>query len=118
MAHVSKRIRKTKNGTRTDWYVDYVDAFGNRKRAYGFERKADAEAGMENIIEEIKRGNGSTQDKSITFAKAAADYMDYHTSLRCKPSTIYSYESYIKNHLNTFFGKMKLVEITPMRINY
>ena len=42
--------------------------------------------------------------------------MCLHVEVNCKPSTRDGYEGYLKNHLNPFFGDMKLVDITPIMV--
>lgn len=118
MAKVKKRSWKNKDGTKTQiWYLDYKDAFGNRKREGSYRIKADAEAALSKIQNDINTGNGFTQDKNKTFGEAAQSFLDLHASLHCKPSTYNGYANYIKIHLNPFFGKMKLIDIIPNSIN-
>lgn len=97
--------------------VDYEKVIGPHKEA--------AEAALAEAKQTIKlerlagQGFESMQKllrskKQITFAKAAADYIEENPQF--KPSTIAAYESILKTHLLPRFGNQVITEITRSEI--
>jgi len=118
MAKVRKRTWNNKAGNKCQtWLIDYVDNFGNRKRESGFKTKVEAEIKLSKAVTEVNNGTRLTQNDKVTFAEAAEKFMDLHAEIYCKPSTLNGYKNYLKIHLIPFFGKMKLIDMTPNRIN-
>ncbi len=106
-------IRKnTKTG---NWEFDYKDLQGRRKTKKGFKTKEEAQKAQSKLTEELSNGI-CTIDSKITFREAAQTFMHLHVEVNCKPSTRDGYEGYLKNHLNPFFGDMKLIDITPIMV--
>src|SRR5574344_996362 len=103
-----------KNKTTNKWEFDYKDIKGKRQIKKGFKTKAEAEQAYTKLTEELRQG--VAVNNKITFREAAETFMRLHVEVNCKPSTKEGYESYLKNHLNPFFGDMKLNEITPILI--
>lgn len=103
-----------KNKTTNKWEFDYKDIKGKRQIKKGFKTKAEAELAYTKLTEELRQG--VAVNNKITFREAAETFMRLHVEVNCKPSTKEGYESYLKNHLNPFFGDMKLNEITPILI--
>lgn len=103
--------------TNTAWEIDYKDPLGRRIKQSGFKTKTEAEAACAKAKVETNNGVLPCKDKNITFEEAAEIYMSLHADLHCKQSTIDSYNSNITNHLNPYFGKLKLIEINPNLIN-
>lgn len=94
---------------------DYKDIFGNRKTKGGFKRKVDAESFRIEILAEISKG-GQLQDKKMTFQKASELFLELHAIPRCRPTTVYHYKGYLKNHILPCFGHLKLIEINSIMI--
>jgi len=94
---------------------DYKDTFGNRKTKGGFKRKVDAESFRIQLLTEITKG-GQLQDKKMTFQKASELYLELHAIPRCRPTTVYHYQGYLKNHILPYFGHLKLIEINSIMI--
>lgn len=53
---------------------------------------------------------------NLTFKGAAERFLKYHAKESCKPSTLVSYQSYLRNHLLPEFGSLKLSAITSTLI--
>lgn len=104
-----------KNKTTGKWEFDYKDLKGRRHTKKGFKTKAEAEAAQKKFNEEVDKGVCPANPK-MTFREAAKMYIDLHVGVNCKPSTKDGYEGYLENHLNPFFGYMKLDEITPLLV--
>lgn len=105
-----------KNPKTGNWEFDYKDLQGRRKTKKGFKTKEEAQKAQSKLTEELSNGI-CTIDSKITFREAAETFMRLHVEVNCKPSTSDGYEGYLKNHLNQFFGDMKLVDITPIMVN-
>ena len=55
-------------------------------------------------------------DNNITFRQATKYFMTNHVLQNCTPSTLKTYKSLIKQHLNPFFGKMEIKVINQKHI--
>ena len=104
-----------KNPKTCNWEFDYKDLQGKRKTKKGFKTKEEALKAQSKLTEELNKGI-CTIDSKITFKEAAETFMRLHVEVNCKPSTRDGYEGYLKNHLNPFFGDMKLVDITSIMV--
>ena len=118
MAKVRKRTWKNSNGTKsTCWFIDFIDNSGNRIRKSGFNTKVEAEFELIKLLAEVNSGTFTKENKSLTFQNAADNYLKLHAQLHCKTSTLDFYNACLKKHLLPYFGSMKLVDITPNKIN-
>ncbi|MDD3014239.1 MAG: tyrosine-type recombinase/integrase [Candidatus Gastranaerophilales bacterium] len=116
MGSIYKSTKTRKDGTHREvWTIDYVDIFGKRKRQ-DFKTKSEAYNELKKIEDEIENGNYAQRDKTLTFEKAAKEYMELHAEIYCKPATIKAYFCHINCHLKPAFGSMKLIDITPKAI--
>lgn len=98
------------------WIVDYVNSNGKRVRKGGFKTKPEAKAFEANIVTAVNKGFNTELDKIITFDDAAMQYIEYDTKLHCKPSTIDTYEGFLRAHLKPYFTGMRLANISPQTV--
>lgn len=118
MAKVKRRTWKNKDGSQgQNWVLDYTDITGKRVMKGGFKTKADAQKALNKVLIAKDSGSSCIIDEKLTFERAAIEYIELHANIYCKSSTIKGYNSYLKNHLLPYFGKIKLVNITPKSIN-
>ena len=112
MARVRKRIESRKDGSKnTYWTIDFIDNFGKRKIKGGFKTKVEAERELSKVMQEINNGIYVEIKKSLTFGELAENFIKYHAEIHCKPSTLCSYNTYLKNHVLPYFGNMKVLDI-------
>lgn len=101
------------------YYVtfDYGNSTGKRiKKTQTFKTKREAKNALIEF-QALKLKNEAVPDLGTMFN----DYVDYWLtdvkSIRCQFTTIYGYKNIIENHLKPYFGKYKLISITPIIIN-
>lgn len=98
---------------RGTWYVSfhYTDYTGinRRKVKRGFKTKREA-----NEYERKFKEKGH-KDPTITYAAFEEEYMN-DCRHRFKPTTITGKENCQKNYILPYFGKMKLCDITPLKV--
>jgi integrase len=96
---VRKRKWQTPKGEgREAWVVDYVDQQGDR-HIETFERKKDADAREAEVTFNIGRGVHTPENKSMTVAKAADDWISYIEGEGRERSTIEQYRQHVRNHI-------------------
>jgi hypothetical protein len=94
------------------WYIDYY-ADGRRVREAVSERKTEAQAALEAIKTDIRRGEYRfKKDKRIRFEDFAKEYLEY--AKRNKRSWLR--DEIILKHLEPHFKGMILSKITPFHI--
>lgn len=98
------------------WIVDYINVNGKRIRKSGFKTKPDAKIYEASVVCAVQKGFNTELDKMITFEQASTEFIEYDTKVHCKPSTIDTYEGYLRTHLNPFFKGTKLINITPQMV--
>lgn len=117
MAKVRKRTWKNTDGSKSySWIIDYPDNNGKRVIKCGFKTKADAENALAKAVNDLNSGKSAKRNCNLLFKDAAKQYISLHAEIYCKKSTVEGYKSYLKFHLLKYFGKMKLIEITPSKI--
>lgn len=57
------------------------------------------------------------RNNKYSFISAADHFLKDYAKVKCSPSTVASYESYLKNHLLPYFGDVRLKNINEKRIN-
>ena len=113
---VRKRAWVTRNGeSREAWIVDYTDQEGAR-HIHTFARKKDAEAYEATVRVDVRQGIHTAPNKSITVARAAADWITYVELEGRERSTVTQYKQHEK-HINKRLGSHKLASLTTPRIN-
>jgi len=117
MSKVFKRKWKTKSGEKSCWAFDYLNTFGKRKIVSGFKTKIEAEKEYSKKLNEINNGIYVETKKTLTFREISEKFIKYHAEIHCKPSTLSSYKTYLKNHLLPYLGDMRALDITPNTIN-
>jgi len=85
---------------------------GRRRQKAGGKRKKDAVALQRRIDSEIANGTFEKYD-DISFSEMADKWLEESVSLRLKQTTITDYRQVVKNHLDPFFGKYLLKNISP-----
>jgi len=109
-------IRKTKQG-KTRYYIDYHGRDGCRKREVVKNARSRAEAvlALERKISEIFDAQYSPRrTKDVTFEEFSKLYLENYAKLNKKSWKCDHYA--LKAHLVPYFGKFKLIEITPLLV--
>jgi integrase len=100
------------------WLVDYRDSAGKR-RAKQFARKKDAEAWATQAAYQVSQGTHTPDSVSITFRKAAEQWVERARREGLEPTTIAAYDQHVRLHLNPLCGDVKLSQLsTPMVEGY
>ncbi|MEW5819225.1 MAG: site-specific integrase [Cyanobacteriota bacterium] len=68
-------------------------------------------------IETKKNLNLLIRNNQYSFISAADHFLKDYAKVKCSPSTVASYESYLKNHLIPYFRDIRLKNINEKRIN-
>jgi integrase len=118
---VRKRIWKTSKGeTREAWVVSYnsPDKDGKLKaRIETFALKKDADARHAQIKVDVSKGVHTPLNRSITVAKAAADWLSYVELEGCERATLANYSHTVDHHIVPRIGAEKLAKLTTPGIN-
>jgi integrase len=79
--------------------------------------KKEAQRELGKRVGEANTTNNGPDRVVVTFANFASGlWMSYVENKEIKPSTVYSYNSMLDNHLIPAFGKMRLDQILPMHL--
>jgi integrase len=114
---VRKRSWKTGKGEiREAWIVDYVDQKGERHNET-FERKKDAEARHATVKVDVAKGIHTPVNRSITVAKAAADWITYVRLEGRERATVAQYQSHVDLHIIPRIGNERLAALSAPRAN-
>ncbi|MEW6189553.1 MAG: site-specific integrase [Actinomycetota bacterium] len=99
----------TKKGE--NYYIVYPHPLTKKPkwRAAG-KNKKNAERMLAEVMNEIHSGV-YRDPKEISFTEFALKFLKDYAQGQVKPSTLQSYEGYIKNHLIPYFGQVKLMQI-------
>jgi integrase len=113
---VRKRVWTTRRGeTKEAWIVDYADQAGER-HIKTFPRKKEADVYAQQVGVDIRAGTHTPVSKSITVAKAAADWIKSVELDGREASTLAQYRQHAR-HIEAFIGNYKLAHLTTPRIN-
>jgi integrase len=105
-------IAVDRRGKTTRYNVVFKDPrTGARRQKSAGSRKKDASALQRRIDAEIISGTFEKYD-DIYFGEFAEKWLDESVALRLKATTISDYREIVKNHLDPFFGKYFLKNIT------
>ncbi|MEE8575094.1 MAG: site-specific integrase [Thermodesulfobacteriota bacterium] len=96
------------------WYCVYRIG-GKQKWKKGGETKRQAEKVLTEIVSDINQGVYK-ELKEIGFEDFSKFWLDSYAKVKCKASTIRSYEDIINKHLNTYFENIPLINISPATI--
>src|SRR5262245_41558054 len=94
---------------REAWIVDYVDQKGER-HIENFERKKDADAHHATVKVDVGKGVHTARNKSVTVAKAAADWIAYVEAEGRERSTVEQYDDHVRLHITPALGSVKLAD--------
>lgn len=112
MAYIYKR---TYPSGKKVYIIGFRDQYGRwRERSAGSRRK-DAENLLRRVQEEVSAGTYGVAREDPTFAEFAQTFLAAKKG-EVKPSTLTDYREVIKNHLDPFFGRMRLSEISPTKV--
>jgi integrase len=118
---VRKREWTTRRGEQKEaWVVCYgqVGADGKRhQHLKTFERKKDADAYHAKVGVAIDEGIHTAPSRSLTVAKAAADWIRFVEGEGRERSTITSYRQHVALHIAPRIGMIKLASLTTPRVN-
>src|SRR5690242_13167866 len=96
---VRKRTWKTRDGKPNEaWVVDYVDQHGER-HIQTFNLKKDADDYHATVKVDVRQGVHTPQNKSITVAQAAEDWIKYVELEKRERSTVDHYRNHVDNHI-------------------
>ena len=114
---VRKRTWKTSKGeTKEAWIVDYTDQDGGR-HIETFERKKEADEYHATVNVDVRQGVHTPQNKSITVAQAAEDWISFVKLEKRERSTVDQYRQHVDKHIKPRIGGEKLARLTTPRIN-
>jgi integrase len=114
---VRKREWKTRKGEwREAWIVDYTDQSGER-HIQTFDRKKVADDFHATVRVDVGQGVHTPQNKSITVAEAADDWIAYVKLEGRERSTLEQYRQHVDKHIAPRIGREKLAKLTTPRIN-
>lgn len=119
MPSIRKRSWTTPHGEqKVAWLVDYRDSTGER-RAKQFARKKDAEAWATQAAYQVSQGTHTPDSISITFRKAAEQWVERARRDGLEPTTVATYDQHVRLHLVPMCGEVKLSQLTtPMVEGY
>jgi len=116
--HIHKRVKTCKNGrVSTLWYV-VVDlprhADGKRRQKWhgGYRTKKAAEAIRARLIHELSTGF-YVEPSTMRFDEWLLEFWMPVVETRVKPSTVYSYNTVIRNHIAPELGGIPLAKLKP-----
>ena len=110
MASVRRRTWNTKAGPKSAWVVSYMHA--GKQHHKTFSKKKMADAWRAEMQTEQKKGIHTPASTSITIADAAARWLEQAQNDGLEPSTLASYEQFIRLHIEPFIGVVRLVDLT------
>ena len=110
MASVRRRTWNTKAGPKSAWVVSYMHA--GKQHLKTFSKKKMADAWRAEMQTEQKKGIHTPASTSITIADAAARWLEQAQNDGLEPSTLASYEQFIRLHIEPFIGVVRLVDLT------
>jgi len=105
---VRKRTWTTAKGElKTAWAVDYFDGKGARRHK-SFAKKKDADAFAAVAKVEIQDGTHVADRASATVKQAGADWISTVEAAGRERTTVDSYKSHLKHHIEPFLGDVRL----------
>ena len=103
---------KSRTGEKKEaWIVDYVDQDGSR-HIQTFDRKKDADAYHATVRVDVRQGIHTPQNKSITVAEAAEDWIKFVELEGRERSTVDQYRQHVDTHIVPRIGREKLANLT------
>ena len=114
---VRKRKWTTRSGEAKEaWIVDYVDQQGER-HIKTFDKKKDADSFRDSVGVDVREGVHTPENKSITVAQAADDWLAYVELEGRERSTVTQYRQHVTQHIVPRIGNEKLARLTTPSIN-
>lgn len=106
-------VRKIKDHGKTKIIIDYFELSGKRRRVGGFNDMKEAKKRLNEIEYNINKGINVQGSNSIKFSEIATNFMELYAKGDCKASTINSYKSMLRIHINPYFQNIKINQIHP-----
>lgn len=114
---VRKRTWTTSRGEKKEaWLVDYCDQ-SDERHIQTFSRKKEADAYHATVKVDIRQGIHTPQNKSLTVAEAAEDWIAFVKLEGRERSTLAQYRQHVDHHINPRIGRERLPKLTTTRIN-
>lgn len=127
---VSGHVRLRRGKRRSTWYAKWRDADGafhqdrlgllwqdKGEPAPGYLREKDAEAALQAILTDARRGASEQRRTGVTFDLVAEDWIKWGIRDRdWKPSTLRNNQNDLNKHLNPAFGHKRVEKITADEI--
>jgi integrase len=114
---VRKRTWTTTTGEQKEaWVVDYTDQNGQR-HIKTFDRKKDADAHHAGVKVDVSKGVHTPENRSITVAEAADNWIRYVELEGRERSTVAQYRQHVDQHIAPRIGRERLAKLTAPRIN-
>ena len=107
------KVRKIKEHGKIKIIVDYFDITGKRHRERGFDSIKEANKRLNEVEYKKSKGINVQGSNSIKFKEIADNFIELYAKGDCKPSTINSYESMLRIHINPYFENIKINQIHP-----
>src|SRR5512132_1475730 len=108
---IRKRTWDGRRGQRTAWLVDYADQQGDR-HVKTFPTKRAAEEWSRTALYEAQRGTHTADSASITFVKAAKNWIAKGEAEGLEASTIAQRRQHVELHLIPLLGTERLSRLT------
>jgi integrase len=96
------------------WECQFTLPDGKRKSVYGKSRP-DVRAKMEEAVGKAKKGIDLKGERQ-TLAQFLSAWMTETQAPKLRPSTVKSYESYIRTHINPALGDITLADLTALDV--
>lgn len=113
------QVRTRKRGKTFSYIFEAGKINGRRKvvEKGGFATKSAAyKAGMEAYVDWL-HGNIGITSESITLKDFMTKWLNEVVASNVKATSMQNYQNYFKNHINPYFGEIKLREITPAMLD-
>lgn len=116
MSKKGKRLYHRKDGLWEARYVKEIDAFGKKKlgSVYGHSPK-EAKEKRQEAEDNIRLFKRPIVTRNMTISDLAEEYLIVSKN-RIKVSTLQRYTGFLKNHLNSSFGKQPVVYLSSLAI--
>lgn len=112
MASIRKRALPS---GKTVWLATYTDG-GGQRRFKQFIRKADADAFLVTVRNQVIAGVHVAASQSITIGAAADQWLKHVEEAGLEHSTVLHYTQHVNEHIRPLIGGLKLTAVTTPRV--
>lgn len=113
---IRQRIWTTNGVEHEAWQVSYMDGQGERQRKQ-FKLKKDAEAFLARAKTEVMDGTHIAAGDGITVEQAEKLWITAKQRAGREQATVDQYKQHVELHIAPFVGKVKLTELSPVRLS-